>query len=133
MSRRKPEDKSADFQEFIQQTSDYLPPSTNKGNSTVSNTKKNQENDTNATKPTNPDKDKQSNKHKNSQTKTTKKKVYIGDLFKEPAEKEPIVNTTLQLPKSLNNRLKNFCKEFGLSKNEVVKTLVEALLKEKGF
>ena len=62
-----------------------------------------------------------------------KKKVYIGDLFEEPVAKEPIVNTTLQLPQSLNDRLKEFCKEFGLSKNEVVRTLVEALLDEKGF
>ena len=29
MSRRKPVDQSADFEQFIEQTSDYLPPSKN--------------------------------------------------------------------------------------------------------
>ncbi len=133
MSRRKPVDKSADFEEFIQQTSDYLPPSKSKDNDTVSHTKIDQENDADMTKLAATDKDKQSNKQKNTKPSKHKKKVYIGDLFEEPVAKEPIVNTTLQLPQSLNDRLKGFCKEFGLSKNEVVRTLVEALLDEKGF
>ncbi len=149
MSRRKPVDKSADFEEFIQQTSDYLPPSKSKDNDTVSNTKTENENNADITKLTTTDKDKQfpeeiegqfsketnkqSNKQKNTKPSKHKKKVYIGDLFEEPVAKEPIVNTTLQLPQSLNDRLKGFCKEFGLSKNEVVRTLVEALLDEKGF
>ena len=133
MSRRKPVDKSADFEEFIQQTSDYLPPSKSKDNDTVFNTKIDQENNADMTKLATTDKDKQSNKQKSSKLNKQKKKVYIGDLFEEPVAKEPIVNTTLQLPQSLNDRLKGFCKEFGLSKNEVVRTLVEALLDEKGF
>ncbi len=149
MSRRKPVDKSADFEEFIQQTSDYLPPSKSKDNDTVSNTKTENENNAEITKLITTDKDKQlsektegqsfketnkqSNKQKNTKPSKHKKKVYIGDLFEEPVTKEPIVNTTLQLPQSLNDRLKGFCKEFGLSKNEVVRTLVEALLDEKGF
>jgi glutamyl/glutaminyl-tRNA synthetase len=112
-SRRKPVDKSADFKEFIEQTSDYLLPSTTKVNS--------------------PEKNKQLNKQTNSKSTKRKKKVYIGDLFDEPVAKERMVNTTLQLPESLNSRLKEFCSEFGRSKNEVIKTLVEALLDEKGF
>ena len=112
-SRRKPVDKSADFEEFIEQTSDYLPPSKSK------------------------DEDPKSNKHltkqKTTKSNKPKKKVYIGDLFEEPATKERIVNTTLQLPESLNERLKQFCNEFNMSKNEVIKTLVEALMEEKGF
>ena len=108
-SRRKPVDKSAEFEDFIEQTSDYLPPS--------------------QTKQVN----KQPNKQKTTKLSKHKKKVYIGDLFEDPVAKERIVNTTLQLPLSLNDRLKEFCKEFGLSKNEVVRTLVEALLDEKGF
>ena len=133
MSRRKTVDKSADFEEFIQQTSDYLPPSKNKDNDTVSNTKTDEENNADITKLATTDKDKQSNKQKNTKSTKHKKKVYIGDLFEEPVAKERIVNTTLQLPQSLNDRLKEFCKEFGLSKNQVIKTLVEALMDEKGF
>ena len=106
MSRRKPVDQSADFEQFIEQTSDYLPPS--------KNTQSNKHNS------------KQFNTQKNTQPSPHKKKVYIGDLFKEPVAKERIVNTTLQLPQSLNDRLKEFCHEFGLSKNQVIKTLVEA-------
>ena len=62
-----------------------------------------------------------------------KKKVYIGELFNEPVAKEKMVNTTLQLPESLNGRLKTFCSDFGKSKNEVIRTLVEALLDEKNY
>ena len=62
-----------------------------------------------------------------------KKKLYIADLFDQPIAKEKMINTTLQLPESLNRRLKTFCTEFGNSKNEVIRTLVEALLDEKGF
>ena len=112
-SRRKSVDKSADFEQFIEQTSDYLPPSKTKDN--------------------NPDLDKQLNKDNNKHSTKRKKKVYIGDLFDEPVAKEKTVNTTLQLPESLNNRLKEFCHQFGKSKNEVIRTLVEALLDEKGF
>ena len=116
-SRRKPVDKSADFEEFIEQTSDYLPPSQTQINSSQ--------------------KSKQSNKHSNklssSKSNQRKKKVYIGDLFDEPVAKEKMVNTTLQLPESLNTRLKEFCLRFGKSKNEVIRTLVSALLDEKGF
>ena len=104
-SRKKPVDKSADFEEFTKQTSDYLPPA----------------------------KSDHSNKHSNKQSTKRKKKVYIGDLFDEPVAKERTVNTTLQLPSSLNERLKQFCQEFGKSKNEVIRTLVEALLDEKGY
>lgn len=112
-SRRKSVDKSADFEEFIEQTSDYLPPS----QKSVNNSQKN----------------KQSNKQSSSQSNQRKKKVYIGDLFDEPVAKERMINTTLQLPESLNIRLKEFCLRFGKSKNEVIRTLVEALLDEKGF
>ena len=112
-SRRKSVDKSADFKEFIEQTSDYLPPS----QKSVNNSQKN----------------KQSNKQSSSQSNQRKKKVYIGDLFDEPVAKERMINTKLQLPESLNIRLKEFCLRFGKSKNEVIRTLVEALLDEKGF
>jgi len=115
--RKKSVDKSANFEQFIEDTSNYLPPSTKKVKSTEQN--------------------KQSNKHNNkqldTQTNKRKKKTYIGDLFDEPVAKEKIVNTTLQLPESLNGRLKEFCGHFGTSKNKVVITLVEALLEEKGF
>ena len=104
-SRRKPVDKSADFEEFTKQTSDYLPPAQNK----------------------------QSNKQASNKSTKRKKKVYISDLFDAPVAKENIVNTTLQLPSSLNERLKQFCQDFGKSKNEVIRTLVEALLDEKGY
>ena len=116
-TRKKSVDKSTEFEAFIEQTSDYLPPA------------KTEEPDT--------EKSKQLNKHNSKQaiTKTTtrKKKLYIGDLFEQPVAKERMVNTTLQLPESLNGRLKEFCSEFGKSKNEVIRTLVEALLDEKGF
>ena len=111
--RKKTVDKSADFEQFIDETSNYLPPSKVQ----AKNTKQN----------------KQNNKQSNTQTNKRKKKTYIGDLFDEPAAKEKIVNTTLQLPESLNTRLKEFCGHFGTSKNKVVITLVEALLEEKGF
>ena len=121
MSRKKSVDKSSEFEAFIEQTADYLPPSKTKHDSTQ----------------TTKQLDKQLNKHSNKQisTKPTtrKKKVYIGDLFDDPVAKEKMVNTTLQLPESLNGRLKTFCSEFGKSKNEVIRTLVEALLAEKGF
>ena len=116
-SRRKPVDKSADFEEFIEQTSDYLPPS----QKSVNDSQKNQQ------------LNKQSNKQSGSRSNKRKKKVYIGDLFDEPVAKERMINTTLQLPESLNIRLKEFCLRFGKSKNEVIRTLVEALLDEKGF
>lgn len=111
--RKKPVDKSANFEQFIEETSDYLPPSKAKLKSTEQN--------------------KQEFKQPNTQTNKRKKKTYIGDLFDEPVVKEKIVNTTLQLPESLNSRLKEFCGHFGTSKNKVVITLVEALLEEKGF
>ena len=111
--RKKPQDKSSDYEEFVEQTSDYLP--------AAKNTQVN----------------KQFNKQDSKQFKTKsskrKKKVYVGDLFEEPTTKERTVNTTLQLPESLNTRLKHFCSEYGKSKNEVIRTLVEALLDEKGF
>lgn len=115
-TRKKSVDRSHDFEAFIEQTSDYLPPSKTKDDTTQTT--------------------KQLNKHSNKQVSkpaTVKKKVYIGDLFDEPIPKEKMVNTTLQLPESLNTRLKTFCADFGKSKNEVIKTLVEALLDEKGF
>ena len=111
--RKKSVDKSANFEQFIEETSDYLPSSKMQ----VKNTEQN----------------KQDNKQSNTQTTKRKKKTYIGDLFDEPVAKEKIVNTTLQLPESLNGRLKEFCGHFGTSKNKVVITLVEALLEEKGF
>lgn len=111
--RKKSVDKSANFEQFIEETSNYLPPSKIPVKSTEQN--------------------KQSNKQLNTQTNKRKKKTYIGDLFGEPVAKEKIVNTTLQLPESLNGRLKEFCGHFGTSKNKVVITLVEALLEEKGF
>ena len=111
--RRKSTDKSADYEEFVEQTSDYLP----SGKTTRNNQQSN----------------KDSNKQNSSKSSKRKKKVYIGDLFDEPVAKEKTVNTTLQLPESLNKRLKEFCSQFGKSKNEVIKTLVEALLEEKGF
>lgn len=116
-SRKKSVDKSSEFEAFIEQTSDYLPPSTTKDGSTQTT--------------------KQLDKHNTKQTTAKaiarKKKVSIGDLFAEPVAKEKTINTTLQLPESLNDRLKTFCSEFGKSKNEVIRTLVEALLDEKGF
>ena len=124
-TRKKSVDKSSDFEAFIEQTSAYLPPSTTKDNNPDLN------------KHNSKQLGKQSNKHNSKQlaTKTTtrKKKVYIADLFEQPIAKEKMVNTTLQLPESLNGRLKEFCSEFGKSKNEVIRTLVEALLDEKGF
>lgn len=108
-TRKKPVDKSTDFNEFIEQTSDYLPASKTSQSS------------------------KQNNKQSTKLSSKRKKKVYLGDLFDEPVAKEKTVNTTLQLPESLNARLKEFCNQFGKSKNEVIKTLVEALLDEKGF
>ena len=116
-SRRKSVDKSSDFEEFIEQTSDYLPPSNTKANNPKFNKHLN----------------KHSSKQINNKSTKRKKKVYIGDLFDEPVAKEKVVNTTLQLPESLNSRLKEFCSQFGKSKNEVIRTLVEALLDEKGF
>ncbi len=116
-SRRKSVDKSADFKEFIEQTSDYLPPSQKSVNNSQTNKQLN----------------KQTNKQNSSKSSQRKKKVYIGDLFDEPVAKERMINTTLQLPESLNIRLKEFCSQFGKSKNEVIRTLVEALLDEKGF
>lgn len=115
--RKKSVDKSANFEQFIEETSNYLPPSQIKDKS-ISKDKHNS---------------KQSNKQSNSQTNKRKKKTYIGDLFEEPIAKEKIVNTTLQLPESLNGRLKEFCEHFGTSKNKVVITLIETLLEEKGF
>ena len=112
-TRKKSVDKSLDYEEFVEQTSDYLPPA--------------------KSTPANKQLNKDSNKQNNSKTSKQKKKVYIGDLFNEPAKKERNVNTTLQLPESLNERLKEFCSQYGKSKNEVIKTLVEALLDEKGF
>jgi hypothetical protein len=116
-SRKKSVDKSANFEQFIEETSDYLPPSTIKEKSPQQNKQNN----------------KQLNTEINTQTNKRKKKTYIGDLFDEPVAKEKIVNTTLQLPESLNGRLKEFCDRFSTSKNKVVITLVEALLEEKGF
>ena len=116
-SRKKPVDKSADFEEFIEQTSDYLPPSPTPNNSSQKSKQSN----------------KQTKKQTSSKSNQRKKKVYIADLFDEPVAKEKMVNTTLQLPESLNARLKEFCSQFGKSKNEVIRTLVEALLDEKGF
>lgn len=116
-SRRKPVDKSADFEEFIEQTSDYLPPSQKSVNDSQQNKQTN----------------KQTNKQNSNKSSQRKKKVYIGDLFDEPVAKEKMINTTLQLPESLNTRLKEFCSQFGQSKNEVIRTLVSALLDEKGF
>ena len=112
-TRRKSVDKSADYNEFVEQTSDYLPPA----KSTPAKSQLNND----------------SNKQSSSKISKQKKKVYIGDLFSEPVKKERNVNTTLQLPESLNERLKEFCSQYGKSKNEVIKTLVEALLDEKGF
>jgi hypothetical protein len=112
-TRKKPVDKSTDFDEFIEQTSDYLPASKTSQSSKQNN--------------------KQNNKQSTKLSSKRKKKVYLGDLFDEPVAKEKTVNTTLQLPESLNARLKEFCNQFGKSKNEVIKTLVEALLDEKGF
>ncbi len=120
-TRKKSVDKSSDFEAFIEQTSDYLPPSKNKDDST------------NQTKQVNKHHTKHSSKHISTKPSSRKKKVYIGDLFDEPVTKERMINTTLQLPESLNGRLKEFCTEFGKSKNEVIRTLVEALLDEKGF
>lgn len=111
--RKKSVDKSANFEQFIEETSNYLPPS--------------------KTPLKNTEPSKQDSKQSNTQTTKRKKKTYIGDLFDEPVAKEKIVNTTLQLPESLNIRLKEFCGHFGTSKNKVVITLVEALLEEKGF
>jgi hypothetical protein len=116
-SRKKAVDKSSDFEAFIEQTSDYLPPSVNKHDATKQNKQLN----------------KQLNKQVTTKTATRKKKLYISDLFDKPVAKEKMINTTLQLPESLNRRLKTFCSEFGNSKNEVIRTLVEALLDEKGF
>lgn len=112
-SRRKSVDKSADYNEFVEQTADYLPPAKI----------------TSANKQSN----KEINKQHSSKTSKQKKKVYIGDLFSKPVTQERKLNTTLQLPESLNERLKEFCRQYGKSKNEVIKTLVEALLDEKGF
>jgi glutamyl/glutaminyl-tRNA synthetase len=112
-TRKKPVDKSTDFDEFIEQTADYLPASKSSQASKQA--------------------DKQNNKQSIKLSSKRKKKVYIGDLFDEPVTPERTVNTTLQLPESLNDRLKEFCSQFGKSKNEVIKTLVEALLDEKGF
>lgn len=116
-NRNKSVDKSSEFEAFIEQTSDYLPASKTKDDTTQTN--------------------KQVNKHNSKQPVVKaiarKKKVYIADLFDEPIAKEKMVNTTLQLPESLNTRLKTFCSEFGKSKNEVIRTLVEVLLEEKGF
>jgi hypothetical protein len=116
-NRNKSVDKSSNFEVFIEQTSDYLPLSVSKHNSTEQTKQL----------------DKHSNKQNNKAISPRKKKVYIGDLFDEPVAKEKMVNTTLQLPESLNSRLKELCTEFGKSKNEVIRTLVEALLDEKGF
>ena len=111
--RKKPVDKSVDYDEFVEQTSDYLPAA-----------KSNQ---------SNKQLNKQDTKQSESKSIKRKKKLYIGDLFEEPVTKERTVNTTLQLPESLNSRLKDFCSQFGKSKNEVIRILVEALLDEKGF
>lgn len=115
--RKKSVDRSANFEQFIEQTSDYLPPSKAKEKSPSENKQNN----------------KHSNKRSTAQTNKRKKRTSIGDLFGEPVAKEKIVNTTLQLPESLNGRLKEFCESFGTSKNKVVITLIEALLEEKGF
>jgi hypothetical protein len=116
-SRKKAVDKSSDFEAFIEQTSDYLPPSVSKHDTTKETKQLN----------------KQQSKQVTTKTTTHKKKLYIADLFDKPVAKEKMINTTLQLPESLNRRLKTFCTEFGNSKNEVIRTLVEALLDEKGF
>jgi len=119
--RKKSVDKSANFEQFIEDTSNYLPPSTKKVKSTEQNKQSNKQLNT------------QANRQLSTQANKRKKKTYIGDLFDKPVAKEKIVNTTLQLPESLNGRLKEFCGHFGTSKNKVVITLVEALLEEKGF
>jgi hypothetical protein len=116
-SRKKAVDKSSDFEAFIEQTSDYLPPAVNKHDATEQSKQL----------------DKHSNKQVTTKTATRKKKLYISDLFDKPVTKEKMINTTLQLPESLNGRLKTFCSEFSKSKNEVIKTLVEALLDEKNY
>ena len=128
-TRNKSADKTSEFEAFIEQTADYLPPSKTKHDLTQDSKQ--------SSKHSNKHSNKQSSKHINKQvstlTSTRKKKVSIGDLFAEPVAKEKMVNTTLQLPESLNGRLKTFCADFGKSKNEVIRTLVEALLDEKGF
>ncbi len=95
--RKKNVDKSSDFESFMRQTADYLPP---------------------AMAP-----DKQDSKQPTS----------LSALFSETKPKEKIVNTTLQLPQSVNKRLKKLCQKLGKSKNEVLLTLIEALLEEKGL
>ena len=124
-SRNKSADKSSEFEAFIEQTADYLPPSKTKHDLTQDSKQSN--------KQSNKQSPKHSNKLSSTKTSTRHKKVSIGDLFVEPVAKEKMVNTTLQLPESLNGRLKTFCADFGKSKNEVIRTLVEALLDEKGF
>jgi hypothetical protein len=116
-NRKKAVDKSSEFEAFIEQTSDYLPASINKHDATEQSKQLT----------------KQQSKQSTTKTATRKKKLYIADLFDQPVAKEKMINTTLQLPESLNRRLKTFCAEFGNSKNEVIRTLVEALLDEKGF
>ena len=75
-SRKKSVDKSSEFEAFIEQTSDYLPPSTNKDGSTQT------------TKQSTKQLDKHSSKQINSKGIARKKKVSIGDLFAEPVAKE---------------------------------------------
>ena len=163
--RKKNVDKSSDFESFMRQTADYLPPaiaSDKQGNkhdyqqeSKLNNkeltTQEDKQNSSQVNKQidkdnnkqisnelnaqANKDNDKQSNKELNEQTnkQDSKQSTSLSALFSETKPKEKIVNTTLQLPQSVNKRLKKLCQKLGKSKNEVLLTLIEALLEEKGL
>ena len=159
--RKKNVDKSSDFESFMRQTADYLPPAVapdkqedkqsykqddelnNKELTPQENKQDNQQSSKQENNQANEDDNKQTNQQKNGQAnkddnkqsskQDSKPSTSLSALFSETKPKEKIVNTTLQLPQSVNKRLKKLCQKLGKSKNEVLLTLIEALLQEKGL
>lgn len=143
--RKKNVDKSSDFDSFMQQTADYLPPALvdnqqvnkhkNKQNTKLNNQESNEEKHTLKDRQPNKQLNKQDNQKENNQSNKqySKRSTSLAELFPETKPKEKIINTTLQLPQSVNKRLKKLCQKLGKSKNEVLLTLIEALLEEKGL
>jgi hypothetical protein len=127
--RKKNVDKSSDFESFMKQTADYLPPAI------ATDQKKSKQDNKLNNKQLDNDYDQELNKQDNKDTnkQVSKQSTSLSALFSETKPKEKFVNTTLQLPQSVNKRFKKLCQKLGKSKNEVLQTLIEALLEEKGF
>lgn len=123
--RKKNVDKSNDFESFMQQTSDYLPPAI------VENEDDKQQSSKQSSQQDNKQDSKDNIKHNNKQD--SRQDNSLSALFSETKPKEKVINTTLQLPQSVNKRFKKLCQKLGKSKNEVLLIVIEALLEEKGL